>query len=61
MAAVLGVLATLQFVAGASALPNLVPATAAQWIQLIVGAIDAGMAMYIGRVATMPRDDRDSI
>lgn len=45
----LSVLAGLQVIAGASALPDLVPSAVANWIQIIVGAIDAGTAAYIGR------------
>lgn len=50
------VLAGLQFVAGSTALPGLVPAAVAQWIQLIVGAIDVGFGVYIVRVVMTPRD-----
>jgi hypothetical protein len=45
----LALLASLQFIAGSTALPGLVPAHIAQWVQLIVGAIDAGVALYIAR------------
>jgi hypothetical protein len=52
----LAILAGLQVIAGASALPNLLPDQVAQWVQLLVGAFDAGTAVYVGRAAAMPRD-----
>jgi hypothetical protein len=51
----LAALAALQFIAGAAALPDLMPAVAAQWIQVIVGALDAATAVIIGRSAR-PRE-----
>jgi type IV secretory pathway VirB2 component (pilin) len=51
----LAILAGLQVIAGATSLPELVPAYAAQWVQLIVGALDAATAVYVGRVASLNR------
>lgn len=47
----LAALAALQFIAGAAALPDLMPAVVAQWVQVIVGALDAATAVLIGRSA----------
>ena len=47
----LAILAGLQFLAGSTALPGLVPAVVAQWVQITVGALDAFTAAYIGRTA----------
>jgi hypothetical protein len=52
----LAILAGLQAIAGATALGTLLPAPAAQWVQLIVGAFGAATAVYIGRAASLPAD-----
>lgn len=54
----LAILAGLQFVAASTALPGLLPAAAAQWVQLAVGALNAMTAAYVGRVAMLPADRR---
>jgi membrane protein implicated in regulation of membrane protease activity len=56
LAVFLAALATLQFLAASSDLADLTSPKVAVWLQLIVGAVQAFMAIYIGRSALMPAD-----
>lgn len=53
---VLAAMATLQFLAASTDLADLTSPKVAVWLQLIVGAVQAGMAIYVGRTALMPAD-----
>lgn len=53
---VLAVMAMLQFLAASTDLADLTSPKVAVWLQLIVGAVQAGMAIYAGRAALMPSD-----
>lgn len=48
------VLVALQFAVGSSALMALLPATIAQVIQVIIPALEAGTAAYVGGKAALP-------
>jgi hypothetical protein len=52
----LALMAGLQFISAASDLANLTSPTVAAWIQLLVGAAQAAMAVYVGKVALTPAD-----
>lgn len=52
----LGIMAGLQFVASASNLTDLMSPTAAAWLQLIVGALQAVSAVVVGRLAVTAAD-----
>jgi hypothetical protein len=54
----MGIAAALQVVSGATALPELVPAYVAQWVQIGIGAFDAFLAVWLGRNAATPADFR---
>jgi hypothetical protein len=47
----LAVLVALQILAGSAALMTMLPATAAQLVQVIVAALEGGTAAYLGRAA----------
>lgn len=49
-------MAALQFLAASTDLANLTSPNVAVWLQLIVGAVQAFMAIYVGRAALMPAD-----
>lgn len=53
---ILGVMAVLQFLAASSDLANLTSPQVAVWLQLIVGAGQAFLAVVVGRAALMPAD-----
>lgn len=52
----LGIMAVLQFLAASTDLADLTSPKIAVWLQLIVGAAQAGMAIYAGRQALLPAD-----
>lgn len=53
---VLALMAVLQFLAASTDLANLTSPNVAVWLQLIVGALQAFMAVYVGRVAMTTAD-----
>ena len=56
LAVMLGTLAVLQFLAASSDLVDLTSPKVAVWLQLIVGAGQAFLAVVTGRMALMPAD-----
>lgn len=56
MGIILAVMAALQFLAASTDLANLTSPETTVWLQLIVGALQAFMAVYVGRVAMTTAD-----
>jgi len=56
LAYVLGVMAVLQFLAASTDLTNITSPNVAVWLQLIVGAAQAFLAVVVGRVAMTSAD-----
>lgn len=52
----LALLAAVQVIAGAGNLTDLMSPTAAGWLVLIIAALQAGTAVYTGKVAATPAD-----
>lgn len=54
----LALLAGCQFAASSASLAELIPAKAAAWFVLTVGAAQVATAVYTGKAATLPADSK---